>query len=489
MKEILPRTPIRPLSFDENTRRKLWKEALLAVEKYTKGVDGLPIMPKANPGDVRTLLEAFSFEKSSEPLEILNLAIKIFSNYSTHTAHPGYFGLFDPAPSTMGILAELLVATFNPQLAVWTQSPAGVEIEQFLVQKFGEKFGFKPDSIDGTFTAGGAEANHTAVLTAITEKFPDFGEEGLLALKGQPVLYVSAEAHHSVLKAARLCGLGNRSVRFIKTDAKLKMDSEILAGQIAKDKADGMIPFLIVATAGTTNAGIMDPIESLVEIARRENIWLHVDAAWGGAIALVPELQFLLKGIEQADSITFDPHKWLSVPRGAGLYLTRKRNILNQTFQVTASYMPLLKENETVVDSFNHSIQWSRRCTGLKLFMTLAVEGWGGYAATIRQNLALAEYMRKELERAGWAVINDSALAVLCFVDGTRSDGQSREFLDQVRKLVVEGGQAWISTTCLAGRTPALRACIVNFRSTEKDVDILIENLDQARKSIGRLNL
>lgn len=267
------------------------------------------------------------------------------------------------------------------------------------------------------------------------------------------------------------------------------MDAEILSKQIAIDKAVGLLPFLIVSTAGTTNAGIIDPIPLLVEIAVREKMWLHVDAAWGGAIVLVPELRHLLDGIEQADSITFDPHKWLSVPRGAGLYLTRRKDILNQTFKVSASYMPLLKNTESeVVDQFNHSIQWSRRFTGLKLFMTLAVTGWNGYAEVIREQIRIAEYMQSELEKSGWAIINDSSLAVLCFIDRTRHDGATGEYLNTVRKMVLDSGESWISTTVLANSQPALRACIVNYRSTEADVHTLIETLDTARKSIRKMS-
>lgn len=174
------------LLLDEDTRAQLWERAVTAVGNYTKDVNSLPISPNLDPDYIRKLLEPFDFDEPLEPIETLERTIKLFSDYTTHVSHSGYFGLFDPAPSTMGIIAELLAAAFNPQLSVWTQSPIAVEIEQFLVQKFGEKFGFDNDEIDGTFTTGGAEANHTAILTALTYKFPKFAEEGLRALEGQP---------------------------------------------------------------------------------------------------------------------------------------------------------------------------------------------------------------------------------------------------------------------------------------------------------------
>jgi len=222
----------------------------------------------------------------------------------------------------------------------------------------------------------------------------------------------------------------------------------------------------------------VDPLARIAGVAERERLWFHVDAAWGGAAVLVPELRPLLQGIEQADSITFDAHKWLSVPMGAGVYLTRHRDILTRTFRVATAYMPKEAEGLDVADPHLRSMQWSRRFTGLKVFLSLAAAGWAGYEETIRHQTAMGQRLRTKLLEAGWQVLNDTPLPVVCF-----TNGGGAEQLRSIAKKVVSSGEAWISTTLLAKTTPALRACITNYRTRESDVDALVAALDAARSS------
>jgi glutamate/tyrosine decarboxylase-like PLP-dependent enzyme len=474
------------LLLEKETRAAVWRYVVEAVEGYVSHTDDLPIKPDLDPSKVREALRAVNFDRPSEPLEALELAHRILLRHQTHTPHPRYFGLYDPAPATMGIVGDALAAAFNPQLSVWGHSPGAAEVEQLLVRAFCEKFGYDPAASDGTFTSGGAEANHTALLTALTHAFPEFTQKGLRSLPAQPVLYVSAEGHHSVLKAAKLCGLGTESVREIEVDDHLRMNTGRLADEIARDKRSGLRPFLVVATAATTSAGAVDPLRESAEAAAREGLWLHVDAAWGGAAVLVPELRPLLEGIELADSITFDPHKWLSVPRGAGLYLTRHPDILERTFHVSTAYMPLPNSaGPDVANPFMRSMQWSRRFTGLKLFLTLAVAGWEGYAEVIRRHVSVAAYLREKLEETGWGVVNDAALAVVCFVDRTRQRGGSASYLQAVRDEVVSSGQAWVSVTRLAGDMTVIRACVTNYRTGPPEVDALVGALNAAREKVS----
>lgn len=473
---------------DAHTRAELWRRAIEAIEDYTAKVHASRVTPELNPEKIRGLLEAFDFSNPVAPLEALDFAVKGLWQFQTHTPHPRYYGLFNPAPATMGVAADLLVAAFNPQLAAWSHSPFAIEVEQHVVRAFGSRFGYNPAEADGTFASGGAEANHTAVLAALTQAFPEFARRGVRALAGQPTLYLSTEAHHSFHKAARLCGLGTDAVREIPVDAKLRMNIEALARAIAEDRKKGFAPFLVVATAGATNSGVIDPIERISEVAARERLWLHVDAAWGGAAALVPELRPLLDGIERADSLTLDAHKWLSVPMGAGIFLTRHADILDRTFRVAAPYMPREAAGLAVVDSCLHSIQWSRRFIGLKVFLTLAVAGWEGYARMIRSMAKLGEELRNELGDAGWEVVNDTPLPLVCFVDRESPQGRSAEFLDAVALKVVASGKAWISTTRLAGSVPVLRACITNYRTGPEDILALVEALSRARKQVQSTN-
>ena len=473
-----------PLMLDAKTRAQLWQKLANAIETYATKLETGRVTPPLDPAQLRAMLSRFDFSAPVEAFEALDFLVEGLWKFQTHTPHPRYYGLFNPAPTTMGIAGDALVAAFNPQLAAWSHSPLAIEVERHLVRAFGARFGYDPAQTDGTFASGGMEANHTAVLTALVQKFPEFSSRGLRALAAQPVLYVSAEAHHSLLKAARLCGLGTDAVHEIPVEASLRMNPEVLASRIAQDRGQGFVPFMVAATAGTTNAGAIDPLAATADVAALEKLWLHVDAAWGGAAALVPELRPLLDGIERADSITLDAHKWLSVPMGAGIYLTRHTDILDRTFRTPVTYMPREAAELDVVDPCMHSMQWSRRAIGLKVFLSLAVAGWEGYATAIRHMVAMGALLREQLEASGWQVVNKTPLPLCCFVDRRHAEGRTAEYLHALAMQVVRSGKAWISTTRLAGSVPVLRACITNYRTKAEDIAALTAALEEARSRL-----
>ncbi|HUJ83381.1 MAG TPA: aminotransferase class V-fold PLP-dependent enzyme, partial [Candidatus Acidoferrales bacterium] len=296
--------------------------------------------------------------------------------------------------------------------------------------------------------------------------------------------YASAESHHSIHKFARLTGLGLDAVREIPVDADLRIDLARLKSAIREDRLAGHAPFLVVATAGTTNAGAIDPLPEIAAIAAEENLWLHVDAAWGGAAALVPELRPLLNGIERADSIAFDAHKWLSVPVAAGIYLTRHPEILSRTFGIEAAYVP--PKAEGVADPLAHSLQWSRRFIGLKVFLSLAVAGWDGYAQSLRHMTAMGEALRRELIAAGWKIANRTPLPIVCFTDARSAHADAAAYLEGIAQEVVGSGEAWISTTRIGANQTVLRACITNFRTTHADVSGLVQSVNKARERVAK---
>jgi glutamate/tyrosine decarboxylase-like PLP-dependent enzyme len=306
------------------------------------------------------------------------------------------------------------------------------------------------------------------------------------ALSAQPIFYVSNQSHHSFLKAARLCGLGTDAVREVLVDDDSAMDVEHLASAIKLDRHEGRLPFMVVGTVGTTSAGVIDPLRAIAETADAEQLWFHADAAWGGAGVLVDELHPFLDGIERADSITFDAHKWLSVPMGAGLYLTRHTEILAQTFSTETSYMPRESQEFGVHDPYNHSMQWSRRFIGLKVFLSLAVAGWEGYAEAIRHQTAMGALLREELEASGWKVINSTPLPVACFIDEKSPEGSEAHYLEEIAREVVTSGKTWISTARMGRDVPVLRACITNYRTEAEHVHALVEALNETRQRVAR---
>ena len=470
------------LDFDPDTRTALWSELAELAERYWASLPGRRVSPHWHPATLRGELAAHDFEHPTAPLEAVRWAFAQLVEHQVHTAHPRYFGLFNPAPTMIGVAADFLVALFNPQLAAWAHSPFAVEAEHRLARWFGVQFGWSEEETEGVFTSGGAEANHTALLLALFARFPEAVQRGLRALPAQPVLYVSEEAHHSLLKAARVSGLGTEAVRSVSATEALTLDPEAVLRYIEADRRRGYIPFMLVGTAGTTAAGVIDPLEDLAELARREGLWFHVDAAWGGAVALVPEYRPWLRGIERADSITVDAHKWLSVPMGAGLSLCRHPELGKRAFRVTETYMPRDAQGWEVPDPFARSLQWSRRFIGLKVWLSLMVYGRAGYAAMIRHTVEMGDRLRVGLRSRGWYVRNATPLPLLCVQDPQRSgDGAYHEAI--VRE-VVRSGRAWISTARLRGQETVIRACITSYRTGPEDVDLLVELLEEARLQV-----
>jgi aromatic-L-amino-acid decarboxylase len=473
----------RILGLDSEGRARLWKALASEIQAYTATVEDRPVSPVLDVAQMRRFVNSFTFTVPSDAEQVLRQVFAELVRYQVHTPHPRYFGLFNPAPTTMSIAADAVVATLNPQLAAWSHSPLAVEIEAHLIRCIGEKFGLPLDRTDGVFTSGGAEANQTALLAALSHRWPEVASSGLRGLQGEPVFYVSAEGHHSFAKAARGAGLGTRALREIETTDRLQMRLDALREAITRDRANGAAPFLVVATAGTTGAGAIDPLREIAHLAKENGLWFHVDAAWGGAAALVPELRPLLGGIELADSITCDAHKWLSVSMGSGMFLTQHPDILSRCFATSTSYMPKEGERMQAIDPFTHSIQWSRRFIGLKLFLSLAAAGWEGYASTIRHQTEMGNLLRTMLIENGWMIVNQTPLPLVCF---TNNDWSLAE-CQRVANAVIESGEAWISTIQVGqAKRPALRACITNYRTEPQHIESLVAVLNKARSRSAR---
>jgi glutamate/tyrosine decarboxylase-like PLP-dependent enzyme len=441
-------------------------------------VEDLPhnaVAPICDLASVRAAVAAFDFDAPTDLQTATRRVVELLAGGIVHTMHPGYFGLFNPTATFPGIVADLVTAHLNPQLAVWSHAPAPVEIERRVVAEVAGLFGWPANAAGGHFTSGGAEANHTALLLALTRAAPGFSDVGISAFPGAPRLYASAESHLAWLKIAHAVGIGRGALRLIGTDGHGRIDPALLRASIESDLAAGHRPVFIAATAGTTNAGMIDPISECGAVAQDHGLWLHVDAAWGGAVAVLPEGRAALAGIEAADSITVDAHKWLSVPMGAGMLLCRHPDVLHETFRVAASYMPMGVDS---IDPYTHSMQWSRRFIGLKLFLSLASMGWAGYRTLVQRSLDMGSDLRNRLTASGWQVLNQSPLAVLCFADSTRDLN-----LAAIAARVVADGQTWISAAQFEGQT-VLRACITSHRTGTLHLERLVRALDDAR---GRL--
>ncbi len=462
-------------------RAKLLHALVEEIENYLDtAADDTGRSPVAD-ADVDELLAAFDFDQPVAAADALDLAIRGLRDMQPRTRHRRYFGLFDATPTTMSIIGEALSATFNPCLATRNGSPFGIAAEEKLVAAFGEKFGYPPCEVDGILTSGGSETNLSAMLMALTHRIPSYPQTGLIGLASRPVVYVSPEAHPSVPRAARLTGLGAESVREVETDCAQRMDLAALEKMIVADQRAGLTPVAVVVTAGTTGAGAIDPIDGAACIAARHGLWLHVDAAWGGAAALLPDPDPAFQGLARADSLTFDPHKWMSVPLGLGMLLTRHRGLLARTFSAGPTF---LDADGREAEPFSRSLRWSRSFAALKLLLSLAVTGWQGFEETLRQQMRLADELRKGLAGSGWQIVNDTPLPLVCFLPADRAE-QHPHRLRLIARAINSTGDAHIFVVKSGGRH-VLRASITNYATTEADVVALIGLLDDAaRRSQG----
>jgi len=429
-----------------------------------------PVVPTVTPEEIRGYLAVrYDFGKTIPLEEVVSDVENMLRAWQVQMTHPRYLGLFNPNVTFASVIADTLVAMYNPQLASWRTSPAANEIEKHTLGWLAAKFGLPPES-SASFTSGGAEANLSAVIVALTHAFPEFGDGGIRSLPRQPTLYLTEETHHSFGKIAHITGLGRAALRTVATDSDLRLNVEDLARQVAEDRKNGLAPFLVIGTAGTTAVGAIDPLPEIAAFCRKEGLWFHADAAWGGAAILSPELRSHLAGIEEADSITCDAHKWLSVPMGCGMFFCRHPASVAQAFRAGGFYMPA-KTTEPVEDPYSTSAQWSRRFIGLKLFMALAEQGEAGIVERIEHQAHVADVLRIELKAAGWRIVNKTPFPLVCF---TRDELDIANFLNALRGRQI----AWMSEARLAGAS-VVRACITNFKTSEKDIRWIVEEMNR----------
>ncbi|MEV0592008.1 pyridoxal phosphate-dependent decarboxylase family protein [Nonomuraea cavernae] len=471
----------------EEGARLLAAASSLLVEHAEKVVDG-PVAPREPAdGHIRDWLAGYDFRTARPAAEVLSEVMAGLRNWTVHTTHPRYFGLFNPTPTWWGVAGELLAAGVNPQLAAHSHAPAAVEMERHVLRFLGARLGM-PVTAEGSFTVGGAEANLTAVIVALTRRFTSYPDTGLVGLPGRPVFYASAESHLAWLKIAHLAGLGRQAVRLVPVDASHRMDLDQFCRLHDTDLAAGKVPFLVVGTAGTTGGGALDPLAELADLASERGLHFHVDAAWGGAIALSDRLRPLLAGVHAADSVTVDAHKWLSAPMGAGMFLTPHVEALVASFRVATAYMPAGAEG--VADPYTTSVQWSRRHIGLKVFLALAAAGQPAFAEQLERDVALGVLLARRLDENGWHRINDTPLPVVCVVDREAdASGQeaSRAWHTAVADHVVRSGLAWVSPVLLDGRA-AVRLCVTSHRTTARDIELVVAALNTARTAMTSPN-
>jgi len=469
--------------FDSETRRRLGYRLIDQIDSF---FSSLPDRPVQLPLDQRTygpLHDALP-EHGEDAEQVLDQLCREMVEKGFHVPSANYFGLMNPTPTYMGVLAEAWVAGLNPQLATLARSQLASKIELQTMRWIGERVGW-PGEFNGTFTSGGNEANFSGLALALASKFPEAVEEGVAVIGGQPVLYASAESHHSLDKSAGLLGIGRKALRRIAVNDVAQLDAERLAAAIAQDIAAGRKPFCVVSTAGTTNSGTVDDLIAISEICRKHQLWLHVDGAYGGVAIFSNRHRDLVRGIERADSLTVDPHKWMAMPFAAGVILTSHPETLERAFSVSAPYMPKAAGAQ-LPDNSRISTQWTRRMNSLKLWLTLRVHGRQAYEELIDCQLKLAKSFVawvKASEDFELAVPPMLPIVTFRLKPAGRSPQQLTADHDAIVDEVTRDGGRWISETKVRGES-VLRMMVISYLTEERHLQGLEFALTKAGKRL-----
>jgi glutamate/tyrosine decarboxylase-like PLP-dependent enzyme len=468
-------------ALDHDSRRKLGYRLIDLINSY---FDSLPDRAVQLP------LEERSFEQLSERMpEVGEDAAKVLDDMANeliergfHVPAANYFGLMNPTPTYMAVLAEAFVAAINPQLASLARSQLASKIEAETVRWIGERIWPASTKIDGTFTSGGNEANFSALAMALAKHFPCAVEDGFAGSGDRPVVYASAESHHSLDKSVGLLGIGRRALRRIGVNSRMQLDPQALEQRIMQDLASGFKPFCVVGTAGTTNSGAVDDFGALADVAERCGLWFHVDGAYGAAAAFSDRHRDLVRGIERADSVTIDPHKWLAMPFAAGVILTRRAEMLQTTFGISTPYMPKVA-GATIIDNFKVSAQWSRRMNSLKLWLTLRVHGRQAYEELINRQLKLARQFADWLKRSEhFELMNDPQLTIVNFRPKGVPESEAAAANSAIVDEVTRDGRRWISQTVAGGKN-VMRMMVISYLTSEKQLAELEQALVAAAKT------
>lgn len=448
-----------------------WLTAAQQILSQTESArQGRPVTRASpTPTEVNAYLAQFDFAQPMTVERTLHTCVELITRWGVNCAHPRYFGWLNPTPTAASVAADLLVSALNPQLATWAKSPGPVAAEQLMIRQVGLAFGLG-ERRGGTFTSGGTESNLTALILALSDRIEGYQERGLFGLSKRLAIYVSHESHKSVERVARVVGLGNESLRVVGDVSDLTLDAERLSQCIEWDIAAGWQPLMVVGNAGSTNAGMIDPLDAIADVCSRYGLWFHVDAAWGGAAALSENLSQPFRGLSRASSVTFDPHKWLSTPLGSGMLLCADQEQLPRAFGITAHY------TTADADPYRQSLQWSRRFIGLRVFMTLLAESWPGVVARIERHVALADTLREWLRAEGWVLLNPTPLPILCIALRSQVEVVEATHYEDWARAINARGRVRLSATHVGGQA-ALRICICSHLTEHEDLKILMAEL------------
>ena len=484
-----PETRFPALDPSAEEIRAMGDAAVDWMATYCAALRDLPVYPQTSSAARRAKL-AEPLPQAGRPFaELLDRFRGEVVPGSRHNGHPRFFGYVSAPGTAVAALADLLASTLNANLTAWRSAPAPVEIERQTIDWIREALGCPP-GWGGLFTSGGSLANFTALAAARHRHCGAAVNETGMATVARPLrVYISSEGHHSTDKAAALLGLGRENVVRIPADGDLRLDVRDLELRIAADRAAGRDPFCVVASAGTVVSGAIDPLAEIAAVARREGLWLHVDGCYGGFARLAPSVRARFVGIELADSIALDPHKWLYLPADCGCLLYRDPEAVGSAFALGADYTRIAQTDAREAFAFwDYGPELTRRFRALKVWMTFAHVGAPALGEAIEANLDCARHLAELVAASGdFEMLAPVELSIFCFrhlgPGGNRTSGrpeveerQLDSWNERLLQALQYGGSSYLSNATVGGRF-ALRGCVLNYRTTRRDMEILLDDL------------
>ena len=474
------------LDVTDDALQEISSEATKLVAEYLRTIAERPVRAENYAGKTAQSIEV---ELSAEglPLDQLLAECRAIFDLSRHNGHPRFFGYVASPSTPIGAYADLITSALNANITCWRSGPAGTELERLVVRWLGSLIGYDNDA-KGLLTSGGSMANMIALLIANRRKSGgDASRQGLWNAGPPMTIYASEEVHLSIPKAADILGFGRDQIRVIACDERQRMRVDLLHQRLEADLREGLRPFCVVGSAGTVNTGVVDPLAEIAQIAAEFGLWFHVDGAYGAPGVLDQRKRELFAGLERADSVSLDPHKWLYVPVDAGCLLFRDAGAAMAAFSTEeADYIKTHGYSDEEAFAFwDYGVELSRRFRALKVWLTLQYYGTRRIAEAIGQDIALAAYLGELVSTADdFELLAPVELSICCFryVPGAgMSDTELNQLNERIMALVQKGGRAYVSNATVNGRF-ALRACITNFRTTKADIEETIEAIRDAAK-------
>jgi glutamate/tyrosine decarboxylase-like PLP-dependent enzyme len=476
-----PHDPFDPAAAEV---RAIGQAATQWIARHFAELRDVPVIPDITPERTFTLFaEPLPEQPTPWPALFERFEREVVPN-SFHLPSPRYFGLMNPTPLPIAVFAEAMAAALNQNLGAWHHSPAATGVERIVIRWLCELAGY-PAGAFGSLTPGGSLANTTGLKIALAAKLPETTTRGLGGLEKRPVLYASAEAHFSIAKSANILGLGSAAgVRSVPVDRNSRLDVAALRRMVAGDRAAGLDAFCVVGIAGVTSNGVIDPLDAIADAARDLGLWYHVDAAYAAGGLMSDALRPRFSGLERADSITMDPHKWWFMPYPCGAILTRDGEAGRRAFWSDAVYIP---QTDDAIEFRDHGLAGSRPFSALKLWMAMKMVGRRAYGRMAELQVELTERFVAELTRNGdWEAVTpvDTAIAAVRYTgkspDGKlRSGSQTDSLQDQIVARVLKSRRHWISPTTTVGKR-AIRVMVISYLTRWEHLEELIAELRKA---------